>query len=425
MSGAPTEKPPAQDTLLTRGAGALGLRRNVVLLLGMIVLIGLGERMWQRFLPMYLVELGAGPLAVGLCGFMENALSAGYALVGGYATDRLGHRRSLVIFAAMNLVGYAMLAVHSWPVALGSMFFSYAWTRLALPAMFSLVGAELPKNKRVMGLAVQGIINRIPHAAGPVIGGAVFAAMGVVAGMPYILALAAGLTILAVWIQLRHSSASPPAAGHEELHPLDLWRAFRPELRRLLVSDILIRFCEQIPYAFVVLWVTERLRRSTLEFGWLTAIEMSTAAALYIPVALWADRRGDASEAAGRGHQPVTERRPFVITTFVFFTAFPVALYFTAGWWGLVGAFVVRGLKEFGEPSRKAMIVDLAREGMKARTIGLYYLLRDSITALAALAGGALWKIDPALNLWTAAGFGVLGTIVYAVASRPASARPS
>ena len=28
----------------------------------------------------------------------------------------------------------------------------------------------------------------------------------------------------------------------------------RPHLRNLLVSDILIRFCEQIPDTFVVIW---------------------------------------------------------------------------------------------------------------------------------------------------------------------------
>ena len=31
-------------------------------------------------------------------------------------------------------------------------------------------------------------------------------------------------------------------------------RSFTPALRELLVSDILIRFCERIPYAFVILW---------------------------------------------------------------------------------------------------------------------------------------------------------------------------
>jgi len=35
-------------------------------------------------------------------------------------------------------------------------------------------------------------------------------------------------------------------------------------------------------------------------------------------------------------------------------------------------AFIVRGLKEFGEPTREALIMDLAPEEAKARTFGTY-----------------------------------------------------
>jgi hypothetical protein len=79
---------------------------------------------------------------------------------------------------------------------------------------------------------------------------------------------------------------------------------------------------------------------------------------------------------------------------------------------------MVRGLKEFGEPARKATIVDLAAEGLKARTVGLYYFLRDSTVAFAALFGGVLWNLHPALTLWTAFAFGCLGTLVFAAALR-------
>ena len=116
-----------------------------------------------------------------------------------------------------------------------------------------------------------------------------------------------------------------------------------------------------------------------------------------------------------------TERKPFVVATFCFFTAFPAVLYFAAGWWGLVFAFFIRGLKEFGEPSRKATIVDLAAEGAKARTVGLYYMIRDLTVAFAALGGGFLWRVNPALNLWTACAFGLVGTLVYTFAMRDTS----
>jgi hypothetical protein len=39
-----------------------------------------------------------------------------------------------------------------------------------------------------------------------------------------------------------------------EGNPLRLWRCVTSNLRNLLVSDILVRFCEQIPHAFVVVY---------------------------------------------------------------------------------------------------------------------------------------------------------------------------
>ena len=37
-----------------------GLQRNIVGLLSMAILVGLGERMAERFLPVYLIALGGG-----------------------------------------------------------------------------------------------------------------------------------------------------------------------------------------------------------------------------------------------------------------------------------------------------------------------------------------------------------------------------
>ena len=65
-----------------------------------------------------------------------------------------------------------------------------------------------------------------------------------------------------------------------------------PDLRGLLVTDILVRFCEQIPYAFVVVWCMKTIAApvTALQFGLLTTIEMATAVLVYIPVAYLADR---------------------------------------------------------------------------------------------------------------------------------------
>jgi len=68
----------------------LGLQRSTLGLLGMVILVGMGERMAERFLPIYLIALGGSALTVGLLNGMDNLLSALYAFPGGYLSDRIG-----------------------------------------------------------------------------------------------------------------------------------------------------------------------------------------------------------------------------------------------------------------------------------------------------------------------------------------------
>jgi MFS family permease len=130
---------------------------------------------------------------------------------------------------------------------------------------------------------------------------------------------------------------------------------------------------------------------------------MATAVVVYIPVAYLADR---------------STKKPFVLITFVFFTLFPLVLLFSRSFEWLIAAFILRGLKEFGEPTRKSLIMDLAPDSCKAGMFGLYYLIRDIFVSFAALGGAFLWQISPVANLVTAFVFGVIGTLGFAVFGR-------
>ena len=397
------------EAALRRIRELLGLRRSIVGLLGMVVLVGLGEKMAERFLPIYVIALGGTPVVVGLLNGLDNLLSALYSLPGGYLSERLGTKRALLIFNLLAMAGFlVVICVPSWPAVIIGSFFFLSWTAISLPASMSLVAGALPASKRTMGVAMHSLVRRVPMALGPVIGGLFIDAWGDIKGVR--LAFVAALVMAAVAIGLqqaliRDDRATGPSSRPVPRHPWHVLRGMNPALRNLLYSDILIRFCEQIPYAFVVIWAMRAIAApvSGFQFGVLTTIEMATAALLYIPVAYFADRSG---------------KKPFVLMTFVFFTLFPLVLLLCQSFWPLVAAFVLRGLKEFGDSTRKALILDLAPEDQKALTFGVYYLLRDSIVALAAFGGAFLWMVSPATNLLTAFAFGVLGTTWFALRGR-------
>ena len=57
--------------------------------------------------------------------------------------------------------------------------------------------------------------------------------------------------------------------------------------------------------------------------------------------------------------------------------------------------------------------MDLAPEGKKAVSFGLYYLCRDIIVSGSAFAGAFLWIRSPYVNLITAFIFGLAGTLWF------------
>jgi MFS family permease len=372
----------------------------------MVILVGLGERMAERFLPIYLVALGGGAIAVGLLNGLDNLLSALYAFPGGYLADRLGTKRSLLVFNALAMAGFLVVVlVPRWEAVIAGAVLFLSWSAISLPATMGLVARALPPAKRTMGVSMHSLVRRVPMALGPVVGGLCIGVWGEKLGVRLAFVAALAMAGVAAVAQQRLIEPDPPrapgASAHAEKNPLRLFRLMAPALRRLLVADILVRFCEQIPYAFVVLWCMKVIPApvSAFQFGLLTAVEMATAMLVYVPVAWLADRG---------------QKKPYVLLTFGFFTLFPLVILYSRSLPALVAAFVLRGLKEFGEPTRKALIMDLAPEERKAGMFGLYYLLRDVVVSVAAFGGAFLWMIGPQVNFLVAFACGVLGTIWFA-----------
>ena len=393
---------PSQPGLSRFGrlADFFGLKRNLVILLIAIFVIGAGEELWMRFVPKYLQAVGATVFVIGLYDALRTLLSAIYAYPGGVLVDVWGHRRAFIIFNLVSIVGYALvLLVPHWAAVIAGMFLFLSWTCFSLPATFSLVGAALEANRHSMGVGVQSVIKRLPIMIAPIIGGMLIDRFGVINGVRIALTVSIFLSVVTIFVQ-----AQLREEARVQLEKTDRWnfwrslRQFNSPMRRLLLSDILIRFCERIPYAWVVIFAMDYIGVTARQVGVLIAIEMLAATLCIIPASYFADRRG---------------REPFVIVTFIVFTLFPITLLMSRSFSALVIAFVIRGFKEFGDTSRKALIIGYSESERRGQIIGAYYLIRDLIVSTGAILGAYLWTLGPALNFLGAAAFGAAGTVFY------------
>src|SRR5437870_9857591 len=174
---------PSQPLLsrFSRLANFFGLKRNLVILLIAIFVIGAGEELWMRFIPKYLQAVGATVFVIGLYDALRTLLGAIYAYPGGLLVDRWGYRQAFIVFNIVSIVGYALvLLVPHWAAVIAGMFLFLSWTCFSLPATFSLVGAALEANRHSMGVGVQSVIKRLPIMIAPIIGGMLIDRFGVI-----------------------------------------------------------------------------------------------------------------------------------------------------------------------------------------------------------------------------------------------------
>jgi MFS family permease len=398
--------------MLERLRQFLGLERNVIVMLTGILFIGLGEELWMRFMPKYLEFLGAGALTIAAYGMIKDLLDALYQYPGGWLTDRLGRRTSLIVFTLVAITGYAIYFFsRSWEWLLLGTIFTAAWGTLNAPAIFAIIGDTLSSRRRAMGFGVQSILKRIPVMLAPLLGGWLLVSAGFVNGMKLGFAVTIILAVVSIDIVRRYYDRQPSPA-HEHIRFRELWKQLHPRLKRLLIADCLARWAEGIPEVFIILYVMNVIGMNSLQFGSLTSIAMLTAVLVYIPIAKLSDKMN---------------RKPFVLLTFVFFALYPLAIVVSSNFILLAAAFVVGGLREIGEPARKAMIVDLASETTRGRTVGLYYLVRGMAVFPAAIAGGWLWTVNHRYPFYAAFGVGLFGLLAFALwgsDGRP-SAQPS
>jgi MFS family permease len=376
----------------------LSLDRNVSVASAAVFLLGLGEELWKKFVPKFLEALGASTPIVGLYGTAEDFFDAIYQYPGGWLADHLGRRKALLLFVSLAAIGYLIYLVSpSWPFLFIGLALVMAWQSMASPAIFAVIGDSLPRARRAMGFALQSILKRVPIVIAPLAGAALIARVGVIRGVHLALSISIVVAILTLVLigNLKLTSAAPQVTNIR-----NVWRTFHSILKRLLISDVIIRTCEGMTGVITILYVTNVKHVAVTRYGTLIAIQMITSILVYLPAGKIADRTG---------------RKPFVILTFLSFAAFPLAIVAASNMIWLVVAFMIGGLREIGEPSRKAMIVDFAQEGLRARSIGLYYLVRSlSITPAAAI-GGLLWKITPEVPFVIAGIIGLIGTLVFAL----------
>ena len=409
-----------------RAADWLGLNRAALAVLAVIGCLGLSEEIWANFVSLHLRDQASARDAasavveaatyIGILSFAKNLLEGFGYIAGGSIAHRLGPRVALAVSALPMAAGFLIMLVGSgpWPIVIGALLMTN-WEPLSVPATFDVIGSEVRKERRTIAFAMQSIQKRVPKIVGPAVGGLAFA----MAGYWLNLTLAFAFVGLAVVLQLALTNRLRPKPEPAHVPARVIFATMPPDLKRLLTAEIFIRWGDWFARDFAVLYVVALLttewgwtdQSATATAGWLLAIMGATALATYVPVAKWVDRS--------------SSPKPFIGVTFLLFSLFPICLVVLPKvcaalglpvMVGLVATYVINGLREIGEPARKALISTGFPPEIRARAIGLYWGARSFAFCLAPVVAAVLWaRIGPDATFLIGGGIGLIGTLFYTV----------
>ena len=411
----------------------VALERDVLVLSLAMFTFSLGFQMTNRFLPEYMVALGASGFVVGLFGTFGNVISAVYPYPGGVVSDRIGSRYALTVFGLLSTLGFVvwLLAPGIGPITLGTwtlepwlwifvgLVLAQAWKSFGLGASFAVVKQATDPTRLAAGFASTETFRRTAFLVGPVLAAVLIGFHpAFTVSFQYVLAVAVAFGILGTIVQhlLYDASSDTIGGSFEGIARIrrDL-REMPAPLRPLLIGDTLVRFANGMVYVFFVLVITQ-LRDIDVDtsislaglsyavdlspqafFGYLLGVEMLVALLVMVPAAKLAERIG---------------LKPVVAVGFAVYAIFPVVLINApASVATMVLVFAFSGLRFAGLPSHKALIVGPARQGTGGRVTGTYYLLRNTIVIPSAAIGGYLWEfVSPEIAFTIAAAIGVVGT---------------
>lgn len=401
------------------------LNSSTFSLLGAILLVTAATELWSPLIPRFIQTLyqrihtgdvGA-ILLIGVYGLYRDFLEAVNYFVGGAIAGRFNTRRALIWFNLLPLIGLLILASsQSWVGVFVAIPFVFVWDSIAAPAVITVVGDSVAPDRRTMAFSLQAILRRTSRILVYTASALMVYLFGEVQGVQAAALIAIMFVLGATVIQFRYQRTASIDQHAELRRPLTLLRRFDPQLRRLLIADVFARWAEGLAGPFIIIYCVPLLadepKDGTAFYGGvLLTIQAVTNIIAYVVVGPFASREGLA-------------KKPFIGLTFVFFAMFPLSLAVlgpTIGRWGLVLAFVIGGLREIGEPARKAMIADLVPPDVRTQAVGLYWSVRSVAVMFASPVGALLWIAGeryargggPMATFLTAGVVGLVGAAIF------------
>jgi MFS family permease len=371
-----------------------------------MVLANIGGNMYGPLLPLYLKDLNASVVQVGLFFTLAQIIPLALQILGGWISDSLGRLRSIAMGSVAGVFSYiGLILAPTWQWVLVGEGLSSITRSLVGPSFSAFIAEESTVENRARVFGITETIFMVVTVIGPPLGGW----LADTYGFRIMLGVAGGLYTIATVIRI---AMARTAARGKESDPQKLRVASLKKdlgimvamimaggvVTWILLTDGVRDVAFSMSFTLVPIYLQDIGGMSIQQIGWLESIFGVFMMLVTVPAGWLADKRG--------------ERVPIVLGFLLEFAAMMTFIRVSnfigyAAAWALFGLGV--GLMS---PAYQALISKAVPKKMRGTAFGFFQTSLGVVSLPAPWIGAQLWeRVSPRLTFALAAWMGLLSII--------------
>ena len=362
------------------------LSRNLLLFMGAMVLANLGGNMLGPLLPLYLKELGANVVQVGLFFTLAQIIPLALQILGGWISDNLGRLRSIAIGSLANLLAYiVMILSPTWQWVLLGVGLEAVTRSLVGPSFSAFIAENSAEESRARVFGITDTIFMVVGVVGPPLGGELAGRYG----FRWMIVVATVFYAVATVVRIRMARSA--AKGREaNPQPLSL-SSLKTNLGMMvglvlaggvitwiLVTDGVRDIAYSLSFNLVPLYLKDVGGLSIQQIGWLESVFGLVMMLVTMPAGWLADKKGE---------------RVGIVLGFLLQFAGLMALVRAEGYLSFIAAWSILGLGVgLMSPAYMSLISKAVPEKVRGTAFGLFNTSLGLISLPAPAIGAQLWE---------------------------------
>jgi MFS family permease len=384
------------------------VNKMLLLFMAAMILANIGGEMYGMLLPLYLKELNASVVQIGLFFTISQVIPLIVQILGGWVSDSLGRLRSIALGSvAGNLTYVGFIFAPTWQWVISGMAFSAVTRSLIGPSFSAFIAENSSEKNRARLFGISDTMFMIVGVVGPPLGGYLADSYGfrIMLGAAWVLYFFATI--------IRVGMARTAARGHEANPQKLTLGSLRGNLRSMLglllsggvitwvlITDGVRDIAYSLSGNLMPVYLEQIGGMSFQQIGWLGSIFSVSMMLVTMPAGWLADKKGE---------------RLGIVSGFLLEFAAMFTFMQVRGFWGYAGVWALFGLGAgMMSPAYNSLISKAVPEKLRGTAFGFFGTSLGLVSLPAPWAGGQLWeRYSPRLPFYVT-GLAALGSVIPA-----------